>query len=84
MNINPYIFRSYDIRGVYEKEILREKIDAFLDQHNRMEHSSCYVGTSLGVLQIKAREIEDFDSLVKEADYLMYEDKKKRKMNRGR
>lgn len=70
------------IRGAYEKEILRERMDAFLNQHNRMEHNSCQVGTSLGVLQIKAREIEDFDSLVKEADYLMYEDKKKRKMNK--
>ena len=70
------------IRGAYEKEILRERMDAFLNQHNRMEHSSCQVGTSLGVLQIKAREVEDFDSLIKEADYLMYEDKKKRKMNK--
>lgn len=72
------------IKGGYEKAVLRERIDAFLHQHNRMEHTACHVGASLGVLQIRATEMEDFDSLVKKADYLMYEDKKKRKMNKGR
>lgn len=70
------------IEGAYEKEVLRERIDALLEQHNRMEHSSYQAAVSLGVLQVRARELEEFDDLIKETDYLMYEEKKRRKANR--
>lgn len=67
------------IEGNYSIDLIREKMNRFLDNYNSIANNPYLVSTSLGILKMEGTNNFNFEALLKSADELMYEDKKRKK-----
>ena len=67
------------IEGVCEETVIRNNFKRYLDDYNSRCEVPFQVSASLGIMQADDKNINDFDSMFKVVDKLMYEDKKKKK-----
>ncbi len=66
-----------------DSEMIRRRLDAFMDEYNRLSNSEYPFSASLGVYETDDLEQMNFETLLVKADELMYQEKKKKKVGRG-
>lgn len=66
-----------------ETEMIRQRLDAYMDEYNRLANSVFPFTASLGVYETDDLEQMNFETLLVRADELMYQEKKKKKVGRG-
>ncbi len=68
------------MKGDYDTSLIRHDIIKYLDDYNSKKECPYTVSSSLGLYQVQATDEISFESLLKEADVRMYEDKKMKKL----
>lgn len=69
------------IKGECDAQQIRAKFQQYLLDYNSRHEVPYKVSSSMGILQIRDKEIDDFDTIFKMADKLMYEEKNNKKMS---
>ncbi len=66
-----------------DSEMIRRRLDAYMDEYNRLSKSEYPFSASLGVYETDDLEQMNFETLLVKADELMYQEKKKKKVGHG-
>lgn len=66
-----------------ESDVIRNRLDVYMDEYNRMCSTPFPFSASLGVYETDDLSQMDFETLLVKADELMYEEKRKKKIRRG-
>ena len=69
------------IKGECDAQQIRAKFQQYLLDYNSRHEVPYKVSSSMGILQVRDKEIDDFDTIFKMADKLMYEEKNNKKMS---
>lgn len=68
---------------VSDSDMIRGRLDAYMDEYNRMRNTPFPFSASLGVYETDDLSQMNFETLLVKADELLYEEKRKKKIRRG-
>lgn len=68
---------------VSDSDMIRNRLNAYMDEYNRMRNTPFPFSASLGVYETDDLSQMNFETLLVKTDELMYEEKKKKKIRRG-